>query len=265
MVGTARLRRPRRRISGRNKSHLRCNPSTSSPSPRPNFFFALARSFRYLRAVICLVTAGPTYEPLDGARRLTNFSTGQLGTELANFLVAHGHEVTLLLGQQASYPGERRAQRIETFTTTGDLRSKLEARGGKSVDAVFHAAAVSDFSFGKVWTRSPSGELMEVKSGKISTRHGTLLAELVPTEKIIARLRNWFPRAHLTGWKYEVDGGRSEVIHAGEKQIVECLTDACVANGPAYGEGFGLVTRNGTCLHIADKPALFAALEQSIV
>jgi phosphopantothenoylcysteine decarboxylase/phosphopantothenate--cysteine ligase len=211
------------------------------------------------------VTAGPTYEPLDGARRLTNFSTGQLGTELANFLAAHGHEVTLLVGQSASYPGERRAQRIETFTTTGDLRMKLESRAGKSVDAVFHAAAVSDFSFGKVWTRSPVGELVEIKSGKISTRHGTLLAELVPTEKIIASLRNWFPRAHLTGWKYEVDGGRAEVIRAGEKQIAECLTDACVANGPAYGEGFGMVTRNGACVHIADKPALFAALERSIV
>ena len=34
----------------------------------------------------CIVTAGPTYEPMDNVRRLTNFSTGKLGTELANFL-----------------------------------------------------------------------------------------------------------------------------------------------------------------------------------
>src|SRR5579872_1322907 len=101
--------------------------------------------------VICLVTAGPTYEPLDGARRLTNFSTGELGTELANFLAAHGHQVTLLIGQQATYSGERRAQAVETFTTGANLRTKLEALGGKSVDAMFHAAAVSDFSFGRVW------------------------------------------------------------------------------------------------------------------
>ena len=195
---------------------------------------------------------------------MTNFSTGQLGTELANFLLTRGHEVTLLIGQQATHPGPRRAQQVETFTTTGNLAAKLEALGGKAVNAVFHAAAVSDFSFGKVWTRSPGGELTEVKSGKISTRHGTLLAELVPTRKIIASLRDWFPAAHLTGWKYEVDGGRSDVIHAAEKQIAECLTNACVANGPAYGEGFGLVTRNGSCTHIADKPALFEALEQSI-
>ncbi|HEY2082280.1 MAG TPA: phosphopantothenoylcysteine decarboxylase [Verrucomicrobiae bacterium] len=214
--------------------------------------------------MICVVTAGPTYEPLDGARRLTNFSTGQLGTELANFLAARGHEVTLLIGEQASYPGERRAQRVETFTTTASLRTKLEGLGGQTVGAVFHAAAVSDFSFGKVWTRSSEGELTEVKYGKISTRHGALLAELLPTEKIIASLRDWFPEARLTGWKYEVDGKRADVIRAAEAQIAECRTNACVANGPAYGEGFGLVTGTGACAHIDGRDGLFTALEQSI-
>ena len=58
----------------------------------------------------CIVTAGPTFEPLDDVRRLTNFSTGRLGTELANFLAAHGHQVTLLIGESATYAGERRAQ-----------------------------------------------------------------------------------------------------------------------------------------------------------
>jgi phosphopantothenoylcysteine synthetase/decarboxylase len=70
----------------------------------------------------CVVTAGPTYEPLDEVRRLTNFSTGRLGTELANFLVDRGHQVTLLIGQQATHGGERRAQWVQTFTTTLDLR-----------------------------------------------------------------------------------------------------------------------------------------------
>ena len=214
--------------------------------------------------MICVVTAGPTYEPLDGARRLTNFSTGQLGTELANFLAARGHEVTLLIGEQASYPDERRAQRVETFTTTASLRTKLQGLGGKAVGAVFHAAAVSDFSFGKVWTRSPEGELTEVKAGKISTRHGALLAELLPTEKIIASLRDWFPKARLTGWKYEVDGKRADVIRAAEAQIIECRTNVCVANGPAYGEGFGLVTEPGACAHLSNRDVLFEALEQSV-
>jgi phosphopantothenoylcysteine synthetase/decarboxylase len=210
------------------------------------------------------VTAGPTYEPLDGARRITNFSTGQLGTELANYLTAQGHHVTLLIGQQATYPGERYAQHIDIFTTTADLSARLEARSGKPIDAIFHAAAVSDFSFGKVWSRGPGGELNEIKSGKYSTRHGTLVAELVPTQKVIARLRGWFPNARLTGWKYEVDGTKADVIHAAEKQIAECRLDACVANGPAYGEGFGLLSKNGDCTQLGNKMALFQALEQSL-
>src|SRR5437016_4658572 len=106
----------------------------------------------------CIVTAGPTYEPLDQVRRLTNFSTGRLGSELVNFLEARGHEVTLLIGQQATYRGERRAQHVETFTTTANLRERLRGLAGQPTDAVFHAAAVSDFAFGKIWRRSPQGE-----------------------------------------------------------------------------------------------------------
>src|SRR6185369_8458194 len=100
-----------------------------------------------------------------------------------------------------------------------NLRMQLENLAGKAVDAVFHAAAVSDFAFGKVWARGGGGELMEIKSGKISTKHGTLLAELVPTKKVIGSLRDWFPKAYLVGWKYEVDGDREGVIRTAEKQI----------------------------------------------
>ncbi|MEY2465668.1 MAG: phosphopantothenate---cysteine ligase [Verrucomicrobiota bacterium] len=212
----------------------------------------------------CIVTAGPTYETLDNVRRLTNFSTGRLGTELANFLVERGHEVTLMIGEQSTYNGARNAQRIETFSTTEDLRDWLQAQSHRTVNAVFHAAAVSDFKFGKIWRRSPKGELTEVKSGKISTRQGTLLAELVPTLKIIGSLRDWFPKARLVGWKYEVDGDRADVIRAAEKQLAESVTDFCVANGRAYGEGFGLVNPSGNCVHLPNATALFRALEKFI-
>ncbi len=212
----------------------------------------------------CVVTAGPTYEPLDNVRRLTNFSSGRLGTELAAFLESRGHEVTLLVGEQATYRGERKAHRVETFTTTTDLRDRLQALSGGSVDAVFHAAAVSDFTFGKVWHRSPSGELTAAKSGKLSTREGTLLAELVPTPKIIAELRQWYANALLIGWKYEVDGDQASVLRAAGRQLTECRTDACVVNGPAYGEGFGVVRRVGEFAPLADAAALFEALEKLV-
>ena len=212
----------------------------------------------------CIVTAGPTFEPLDAVRRLTNFSTGRLGSELANFLTAHGHEITLLIGQHATHTGERRVRHVETFSTTENLRAHLQARAGHPIEAVFHAAAVSDFAFGKIWRRSPQGELTELKAGKITTRQGMLLAELVPTPKIIAELRQWFPTARLVGWKYEVDGDGASVVRLAETQIVNCRTDACVANGPAYGPGFGLVKSGSPVAHLPDSPALFAALEEFI-
>jgi phosphopantothenate---cysteine ligase (CTP) len=212
----------------------------------------------------CIVTAGPTYEPLDKVRRLTNFSTGRLGSELVNFLTGHGHKVTLLIGQQATYRGERLATRVETFTTTASLRQRLQALSERPVEAVFHAAAVSDFAFGKIWHRTAGGKLVEVKAGKISTRQGTLLAELAPTPKIIAELRQWFPKARLVGWKYEVDGKRDAALRAASKQLRDCLTDACVANGPAYGLGFGLVRGDAEAVHLKDARSLYRALERFI-
>ena len=212
----------------------------------------------------CVITAGPTYETMDNVRRLTNFSTGRLGTELGNFLTGKGHNVTLLIGEQATHCGERKARRVEKFTTTANLLEKFRSLATQQVDAIFHAAAVSDYTFGKIWIRSPSGELTEAKSGKISTRAGTLMAELVPTPKVIAQLRGLFPKTKIVGWKYEVDGERATVLTAAERQIEECRTNACVANGPAFGLGFGIVTGAGQCNAMRDPTALFAALEELI-
>ncbi len=208
----------------------------------------------------CIVTAGPTCEPLDDVRRLTNFSTGRFGTELANFLTARGHKVTLLIGESATYAGERRAQSVKAFSTTADLRSKLKSFSGRKVDAIFHAAAVSDFAFGRMFTRDAAGKLKAFKpSKKIPTRGGNLLVELVPTPKIIAELRGWFPKARIVGWKFEAAGRRTDALRAAKRQIGDCATDFCVANGPAYGKGFNLVSA-GRQKHFASAEKLFAKL-----
>ncbi len=209
----------------------------------------------------CIVTAGPTYEELDEVRRLTNFSTGKLGSLLANFLVEQGHDVTLLYGHYSTYNGEQKAQQLHKFTTTTDLRERLLARSGEKIGAIFHAAAVSDFGFGKVFSRNASGELIEVLEKKISTRSGPLFAELVPTPKILAQLRAKFRDTCLVGWKYEVDGDRPAVLAKAESQLRENKTDLCVANGPAYGFGFGLVDATRKHCHFTDTQELFAALE----
>ena len=187
-----------------------------------------------------IVTCGPTYESLDNVRRLTNFSTGKLGTEFANYLVERGHTVTALQGYYNTWRGPCRAQSTITFTTTENLAQRLEELAREPWDALFHAAAVSDFRFGKVYRHGSEGELTEIASGKFGTREGTLLAELVPTRKIISTLRASFPNAMIAGWKFEVDGTRDEVIALGRKQVRENRTNYCVVNGPAYEGGYGI-------------------------
>ncbi len=207
-----------------------------------------------------IVTAGPTCEPLDGVRRLTNFSTGKLGSDLAAFLVAQGHDVVLLRGEAATHSLPVAGAELRTFLSTADLEAEIFRLAAKGADAVFHAAAVSDFRFGRVFDGSPEKGLEEIRSGKFSTRTGSLFAELVPTPKILPQLRGLFPKACLVGWKYEVDGDRAGVLEKARRQLADCATDACVANGPAYGEGFGLVRPDGSSQQ-TDAAGLADALE----
>ena len=215
----------------------------------------------------CLVTAGPTFEPQDQVRRLTNFSTGRLGTDLACRLAAAGHTVTLFRGEMAVWPATAALDagaRVVSFRTAANLRTLLSQEAGAGVEAAFHAAAVGDFSFGRVWRRETGGTLVEVQAGKLSSKDGALLAELLPTPKLIAELRGWFPRAWLVGWKYEVDGSRDDAIERARSQLRDCRTDVCVVNGPAYGPGFGLVRSDGTLTHAGESGRLLAELAQGV-
>ena len=190
----------------------------------------------------CLVTAGPTVEPIDAVRRLTNHSTGRLGCGLADALARAGHRVTLLLSETAVHAPKSNKVRVLRFNTTKDLHDQLEAAAALRVKAAFHVAAVSDFT------------VKRPRKGKIPTT-ASLTLELKPTPKLIHSLRKWFPDAFLVGWKYEVEGGKKSALTAARAQIKQCKTDACVANGPAYGEGFGIVADEVT--HCRDDAALF--------
>lgn len=215
----------------------------------------------------CIVTAGPTYEPLDEVRRLTNFSTGRLGCILAEYLGSRAHNVTLFLARGATYRTVKNISQIIEFTTTENLMLKLQSASSKDVNAIFHAAAVSDYKFGKIFCRNADGSLKEIKSGKIPTEYGEILAELKPTPKIISNLRRWFPNAKIFGWKYEVDGNRDTVIKVGLNQIEKNNTDAAVLNGPAYGNGFGVLTKDGNlehCPNIDDLVKYLASLVERI-
>ena len=194
---------------------------------------------------------------MDAVRRITNFSTGRLGLELAGLLAAAGHAVTCFRGVGATCPFQPAGVEVRPFTTNGDLAAQLEQvpeRAG--VGAVLQVAALCDFRLAAVELGGASVE----GAGKICSRSGELVLRLVPAEKVLGRLRDWFPHSRLVGWKYEVEGGRESAVAKGSRQILENATDACVVNGPAYGDGYGWLCRGREVVHMGTPVDLGACL-----
>lgn len=199
-----------------------------------------------------IVTCGPSYEPIDQVRRLTNFSTGRLGITLANHLTRAGHTVFCLKGVQATDPTPVQAHKLITFTTNDDLAEKLQALRRENIGVLFHAAALCDFKVQETATVA-----------KIPTRGvEKLTLTLIPTIKILPRLRDWFPAARIVGWKYELNGGREDALKAAERQIQESRASSCILNGAAYGPGFALCLGNHNNEHVNSLEDLCRRLEQ---
>jgi phosphopantothenoylcysteine synthetase/decarboxylase len=199
------------------------------------------------------ITSGPSYEPLDRVRRLGNFSTGELGTLLAEGFAEAGHAVLCFRGEASTFAAPLWPVEVVPFTTNDDLSSRLQRLiGREDVSFVFHAAALCDYRVAEV--RNEAGEI--VSGEKIPTAAGALQVRLEPMPKVLPTLRRLFPSSILVGWKYELDGTTDDLIAKGRVQMDDCLTDACVLNGAAYGTGFGMISRSGEQVHLPDKAAL---------
>jgi phosphopantothenoylcysteine decarboxylase/phosphopantothenate--cysteine ligase len=205
-----------------------------------------------------IVTCGPSYEPIDQARRVTNFSTGKLGIFLANTMTDRGWDVVCLKGEGATCPDTLRARRKESFSTNQDLAGRLEQLSGAGrIDAVLHCAALCDFRVARVLDEYG----VEMVSPKFSTRGGTVSLILAPAPKVLPLLRGWFPSAFVAGWKYELAGTREDAFARAWRQIAECRVDACVLNGAAYGPGFAVCQAGG----VVEERAGANALAESLV
>jgi phosphopantothenoylcysteine synthetase/decarboxylase len=204
-----------------------------------------------------IVTCGPSHEPIDRVRRLTNFSTGELGLLLAAELVRAGHEVVCFKGEGATSRIDPAGAEQVLFSTNEELLRKIrELRGRVDAGAVFHAAALCDYRVGAV----RAGDGTALAAAKIPTGWGNLTLSLEPAPKLLPLLRGLFPRARIVGWKYELEGTRDDALAKARIQITECGSDACVVNGAAWGAGFGFVEPREETVPVPDKPALCAFL-----
>jgi phosphopantothenate---cysteine ligase (CTP) len=195
-----------------------------------------------------VITGGPASEPIDKVRFITNQSTGELAVKLAQSFSAAGHQVDLFLGRGASWRLET-ARYFQTNEELHHLFKEMTDRGG--VDAVLHAAALSDFGVAQTMV---SGRATE--AAKISSDSETIEIRLLPKPKLIRHLRDWFANAYIIGWKFELEGTPGDAVKEGVRQIELNRTNACVVNGSAFGPGFGFCTAQGLVRTLPTKEAL---------
>ena len=91
-----------------------------------------------------LVTAGPTWEPIDPVRVLTNRATGTLGIRLAEAAARRGARVQLVAGPGVAAPAPHPAIEVVPVESALDLDAAVQARLD-GLDAFIATAAVSDF------------------------------------------------------------------------------------------------------------------------
>ena len=203
-----------------------------------------------------VITGGPASEPIDQVRFITNQSTGELAVKLAQGFLAAGHQVDLFLGRGATW----RLESAKFFQTNEDLcrlLGEMTDRGG--VDAVLHAAALSDFGVAR---RIVPGRATE--AAKISSDAETIELRLVPKPKLIRHLRGWFSSAYIIGWKFELEGTPGDAVKEGVQQIELNRTNACVVNGSAFGPGFGFCSAEGLVRTLPTKEALATWLAEFV-
>ncbi len=191
------------------------------------------------------ITCGPAYAPIDAVRRLTNLSTGEIGTELYEACCAEGLSPTLFRGEGAT------SSSPPPHTPFGTNASLEEAfrRARPQPNAILHAAALCDFEVER--------DAAEPGVGKIESRAGGLTLQLRPAPKILPRLREIFPGAVVVGWKYEVDGDLASSLAKARRQMEDSRSQACIINGPALGDaGFGFVPSVGEVTFFSDRRRL---------
>ena len=199
-----------------------------------------------------IITCGPSFEPIDGVRRLTNFSTGELGLLLAAELSRVGHDVICLKGEGAVSRVDPGGARVISFSTNADLLARLRDVGAVGADVVFHAAALCDYEVKDVC----DGDGSPVTAKKIPTLAGELTLTLRPALKLLPSLRAIFPAAKIVGWTYELNGSPGDAEARARDQISANGTQACVVNGAAWGAGFGFIEPGREVVCLDGKPAL---------
>jgi phosphopantothenoylcysteine decarboxylase/phosphopantothenate--cysteine ligase len=177
-----------------------------------------------LRKKRVLVTAGPTYEPIDPVRFIGNRSSGKMGFAIANAAARRGADVTLVTGP-VHLETPRTVTRVDVETAS-DMRNAVLA-AAKKQDVIIMAAAVSDFRPSK-----PASHKMKKSSSEAS-----LDLHLVTTPDILAEVGRVRRRGSvLVGFALEtenaIENGRAKLT---KKQLDLIVVNAATKDNPVFG------------------------------
>lgn len=179
-----------------------------------------------------LVTAGPTQEPVDPVRYLTNHSTGKMGFALAKRAALRGAQVTLVAGP-VHLPTPWGVERVDV-TTAQEMYEQVTDRFPQT-DITIKAAAVADFR---------PAQVAEEKIKKSGEGHTALLLER--TRDILAALGQCKgPKQVLCGFSMETE----HLLENSQRKRQAKGADLMVANSLRQaGAGFGTDTNLVTIL-----------------
>jgi len=137
-----------------------------------------------------LVTAGPTYEPIDTVRGLTNQSSGKMGYAVAQAAAEAGAEVTLVSGVTA-LAAPAGVNRVDVMTAR-EMHQEVMARAEKA-DVFIAVAAVADY------------HPVDPKPHKIKRGNGNLNVELAPNPDILGEVAALPKRPFCVGFAAETE------------------------------------------------------------
>jgi phosphopantothenoylcysteine decarboxylase / phosphopantothenate---cysteine ligase len=169
-----------------------------------------------------LITAGPTYEPIDPVRFLGNRSSGKMGYAIAEAAIRRGAKVILVSGPTALTPPTS-AQFLPVETAEEMRNAVMEHFADASI--VVKTAAVADYT-------------AKHRAEQKIKRKGEMTLDLVPTSDILAELGERRVNASqvIIGFAAETERG---IEHAREK-LRKKKVDAIVMNDVSQpGIGFG--------------------------
>ena len=152
---------------------------------------------RDLEGETVLITAGPTQEPLDPVRYITNRSSGKMGYALAEAAAARGARVVLISGPVRLTPPAG----VETIPvrTAVEMRQQVFDHLAPA-DIVVKAAAVADF------------HLSKIPDQKVKKTAARLSLELDPTPDILAELGKKKGDRLLIGFAAETQNLQQEAL-----------------------------------------------------